>query len=98
MNKRKTVITKEEWKKVVKEYPTSYNWKEEEPRMWYNKDGDQIEIKWSNDMHVAHYINPLVTLYYSIIDKTKLIGLEICGICAAIPELIYKTPPPKGPI
>lgn len=50
------------------------------PHWWYNKDGDQIEIYWSEETYVAKWINPQLTLLMSHEDPEKIIGVIIEGV------------------
>jgi hypothetical protein len=50
------------------------------PHWWYNKDGDMIEIYWSDEAYVAKWLNPQVTVLYSVEDPTRIVGVQIEGI------------------
>lgn len=50
------------------------------PHWWHNRDGDMIEIYWSEEAYVAKWLNHQVTLLYSATDPTKVIGVQIEGI------------------
>lgn len=50
------------------------------PHWWYNKDGDMIEIYWSEEAYVAKWLNHQVTVLYSQEDPTRIVGVQIEGI------------------
>ena len=50
------------------------------PNWWYNKDGDQIEIMWSDEGYVGKWLNHQVTLLYSQEDRNRLVGVIIEGV------------------
>jgi len=50
------------------------------PNWWYNRDGDQIEIYWSDEAYVGKWLNHQVTLLYSQEDPKRLVGVIIEGV------------------
>lgn len=53
--------------------------REFKPFVFYNKVGDQLEVKWSEVAPVAEWINPSLTLLRDPEDEKKVIGVEIMG-------------------
>ena len=50
------------------------------PHWWYNRHGDMIEAYFSNEGHIAHWINPQLTILYSVEEPTKVVGVILEGI------------------
>jgi hypothetical protein len=50
------------------------------PNWWYNRDGDQIEIYWSEEAYVGRWLNHQVTLLCSRDNPNRIIGVIIEGV------------------
>jgi hypothetical protein len=61
------------------------------PRAYHNKDGDCLEILWSNEDFVAQRIDPLVTVYYGR-ESNELVGCVIKGLTTRLQQYLQQSP------
>jgi len=47
------------------------------PSVWYNEDGDHLEITWSEEAGVAHWKNKYLTLMRSMENPEEIVGIII---------------------
>jgi len=77
MNKKSKPLTNEEFaeavQKIVGFVKPDENFK---PQVYYNKDGDLIEVYWEAADYYGEYINSSLTLYKAQ-DDDRVIGCEI---------------------
>jgi len=52
--------------------------REFKPFVTYNEIGDQLEVHWSSEMGVGHWVNSRLTLMRSMIND-EIIGLVLTG-------------------
>lgn len=78
-------LTEENINNILNSLQKKYKDKEFKPDVFYNVDGDQLEIYLKNNSYVGRYISPYVTIFKMIDENTgtdldKFIGVEIGGI------------------
>ncbi len=61
------------------------------PRAYHNKDGDCLEILWSDEDFVAERIDPLVTVYCGR-ESNELVGCVIKGLTTRLQEFLQQSP------
>ena len=55
------------------------------PLSWYNRDGDEIEVLWSDESYYAQWLNPSVTVLIGQ-ESGKVVGVYVGRVRELIME------------
>lgn len=85
IKKENAVLESKNLDEILSELKKRYNKKEFRPNVFYNKEGDQLEVYLKNNSYVGNYIDPYITTFKMIDENTgedldKFMGVEISGI------------------
>lgn len=55
------------------------------PQVWFNKDGDEIEVYLSDEANYGHWLTPQLCLHLSQ-ETNEIVGLTISGVSKLISQ------------